>query len=84
MSVMGAQVLSAPSLWPNRRLKVTLPDEEGSFLSVSACVAWSAFELTASKPFYRVGMEFTDAAAQALEEFCRRHCSDEPLSLRRL
>jgi hypothetical protein len=27
-------------------------------------------------------MEFTDAAVQALEAFCKRHCSDEPRSLR--
>lgn len=85
MSVMGAQVLSAPSLRPNQRLKITLPDVEGSLLSVSACVAWSAFETSknAPQPYYRAGVEFTDAAAQALEEFCRRHCADEPLALRR-
>lgn len=85
MSVMGAQVMSAPSLRPNQRLRITLPDEGGSSLSVSACVAWSAFEtsIKAPQPYYRAGVEFTDAAAQALEQFCRRHCADEPLALRR-
>ncbi len=83
MSVMGAQLLSAPPLRPNQRLKITLPDEEGSSLSVSACVAWSKFELPSNTPpHYRAGMEFTDAAAQMLEGFCKRHCSDEPLGLR--
>jgi hypothetical protein len=85
MSVMGAQVLSAPVLRPNQRLKVTLPDEENSCLSVSAYVAWSAFELpkNALQPYYRAGVEFTDAAVQALEAFCKRHCANEPVALRR-
>lgn len=85
MSVMGAQVLSAPQLRPNQRLKITLPDEEGSFLFVKAAVAWSAFETSQNtpRPYYRAGMEFTDAAAQALEEYCKRHCADEPLLPRR-
>ena len=85
MSVMGAQVLSAPVLRPNQRLRVTLPDEDNSCLSVSAYVAWSAFELpkNALQPYYRAGVEFTDAAVQALEAFCKRHCANEPLALRR-
>ena len=81
MSVMGAQVLSAPTLRPNQKLKVTLPDEGNSLLSVTAAVAWSSFELPANapRPYYRAGMEFTDAAVQALENFCKRHCSGQPL-----
>lgn len=83
MSVMGAQLLSAPPLRPSQRLKITLPDEGGSSLSVSACVAWSKFELPSNTlPHYRAGMEFTDAAVQVLEDFCKRHCSEEPLGLR--
>ena len=87
MSIMGAQVLSAPVLRPNQQLTITLPDVGNSFLSVSAHVAWSTFERPRNppqpRPYYRAGMEFTDAAAQALEAFCKRHCSDEPLSERR-
>ena len=86
MSIMGAQVLSAPVLRPNQRLTITLPDVGNSFVSVSAHVAWSTFETPRNapqpRPYYRVGMEFTDAAVQVLEAFCKRHCSDEP-SLRR-
>jgi hypothetical protein len=82
MSVMGAQVVSTPILRPNQRLKVTLPDEGETVLTLSAHVAWSAFELS-KEPRYRAGMEFTDAAAQALEQYCRRHCSDEPVPPRR-
>jgi hypothetical protein len=82
MSVMGAQVVSTPILRPNQRLKVTLPDEGDTILTLTAHVAWSAFEL-AKEPRYRAGMEFTDAAAQALEQYCRRHCSDAPVPPRR-
>jgi hypothetical protein len=85
MSIMGAQVLSTPALRPSQKLKITLPDEGDSLLSVSAFVAWSAFELpsNAARPHYRAGMEFTDAAVQALEAFCKRHCGGEPLPIRR-
>lgn len=81
ISIMGAQVLSTPPLRPNQRLKVMLPDEGESPLAISVFVAWSAFELpsNASRPLYRAGMEFTDAAAQAIEQLCRRHCSGQPL-----
>jgi hypothetical protein len=85
MSIMGAQVLSTPALRPSQKLKVTLPDEGNSLLSVSASVAWSLFEMPSNtpRPHYRVGMEFTDAAAQALEAFCKRHCGGDPLPIRR-
>lgn len=81
MSVMGAQVLSMPPLRPNQKLKITLPDEGKAPVAVLACVAWSSFEMPANapRPHYRAGMEFTDAAASVLEDFCKRFCSDEPL-----
>ena len=31
---------------------------------------------------YRVGLEFDDAAAQALEVYCQRHCAPTPLPIR--
>ena len=81
MSVMGAQVVSQPILRPNQKLKITLPDEGDEVLCLTAFVAWSAFEKPHNAPAaqFRAGMEFTDAAAQALEAYCRRHCADEPL-----
>ena len=84
MSVLGAQVVSLPVLKPNQRLKISLPDEGDEELQLTGCVAWATFErrdLTAH-PHYRAGMEFTDAAAQALEKYCRRHCSGKPLAPR--
>ena len=81
MSVLGAQVVSQPILRPNQKLKIALPDEGDEMLSLTAFVAWAAFE----KPFhapaahFRAGMEFTDAASQTLEAYCRRHCVDPRL-----
>ena len=81
MSLMGAQVVSAPVLKPNQRLRITLPDEGDTVLQVTAHIAWSEFQTSKNTPlpFYRAGLEFTDASAQALEEYLKRHCSDAPI-----
>ena len=81
MSVMGAQVVSSPVLKPNQRLRITLPDEGDTVLQVTAHIAWSEFQTSKKSPlpFYRAGLEFTDASAQALEEYLKRHCSDAPI-----
>ena len=83
ISVMGAQVLSSPALRPNQKVKVALPDGGGS-LRVGATIAWSLFEKPkyATEPHYRAGIEFTDAAQQALEDYRRRHCADQPIPYR--
>jgi hypothetical protein len=83
LSVLGAQVVSQPALRPNQKIKVALPDTEDT-LRVMAQVAWSIFEKpkTATEAYYRAGIEFTDAAQQALEDFCRRHCGDKPIPYR--
>src|SRR5262245_52592536 len=75
ISVLGAQVVSLPVLRPGQKIKVSLPDTDDT-LNVVAQVAWSLFEraqLTV-EPHYRVGLEFTDAAQQALEGYRQRHC----------
>jgi hypothetical protein len=84
LSVLGAQILSQPMMKPNQTIKVGLPDAMGA-MQLTANVAWSVFEkpATAPAPHFRVGMEFNDATREALEDYCRRHCSPEPLSLRR-
>jgi hypothetical protein len=81
MSVMGAQVTSAPVLRPNQVLRIALPDEDDTILQLTAHIAWSAFQTSKNMlaPYYRAGMEFTDASAQLLEQYCRRHCSDAPI-----
>jgi PilZ domain-containing protein len=84
ISVMGAQVVSEPVLRPNQKIRVALPDGDESLL-VTAHVAWSLFEKPnhVPQPYYRAGMEFTDAARQALEEYLRRHCAEDPIPSRR-
>jgi hypothetical protein len=83
ISVLGAQVVSRPVLRPSQKIKITLPDT-GDMLHVMAHVAWSTFE----KPrlvmdaYYRAGLEFTGAAQQALEDYRRRHCADDPIPYR--
>src|SRR6266852_5793204 len=84
ISVMGAQVMSSPALRPNQKLKVALPDG-GDSLRVGATIAWSLFEKPkhANEPFYRAGIQFTDAEKEALEDYCRRHGSEDPIPQRR-
>ena len=83
ISVLGAQVVSQPALRPNQTIKIALPDT-GEMLRVTAHVAWSTFEkpqlVTAA--YYRAGIEFTDAAQLALEDYRRRHCAEEPIPYR--
>jgi hypothetical protein len=83
MSVLGAQIVSLPVLRPNQKLKLDLTDPSET-LSVSAHVAWSMFEKPQpqAEPYYRVGLEFSGAAQQALEQYRQRHCSAQPMPLR--
>jgi PilZ domain len=80
MSILGAQVVSQPSLKPTQKVKIALPDANET-LRLTAHVAWVTFEQPqpGTAPHYRAGMEFTDAAQEILEDYCRRHCSQDPL-----
>jgi hypothetical protein len=83
MSVLGAQIVSVPALRPKQKIKVDLTDAEKT-LSVFAHVAWSMFEKppAQAEPHYRVGLEFTGAAQQALEKYRQRHCTAQPIPIR--
>jgi hypothetical protein len=80
ISILGAQVVSVSALRPTQVVKIVLPDAK-DMVHLAAHVAWSMFERPELRtdPFYRVGMEFTDAARDILENYCRRHCSQDPL-----
>src|SRR6185312_7862324 len=84
LSVLGAQMISQPMLRPNQKIKVGLPDTDGS-ISLTASVAWSVYEKPANAPGprFRVGVEFSNTEAANLEEYCKRHCKPDPLPLRR-
>jgi hypothetical protein len=79
MSMHGAQVVSGPKLLPKQKIKVGLPDVDNDQLRFAAHVAWSNFEMPSHEAHYRVGLEFDDAAALALEAYCQRHCAGQPL-----
>lgn len=84
ISVLGAQVVSDPVLRPQQKIKVALSDVEETILRFTAHVAWSVFEKPRPEkaPHYRAGMEFDNVTAQALEEYCQRHCSNSPTPIR--
>ena len=80
ISIFGAQVVSQPALKPTQKVKIVLPDAD-EMVRLTADVAWVTFEQPrpGTAPHYRAGMEFTDAAQEILEDYCRRHCSQDPL-----
>lgn len=81
LSVLGAQVTSGPTLRPTQTIKIALPDSDDT-LHLIGQVAWSRLEQSEqqrSEAYYRAGIEFTGAAKETLEEYCRRHCADQPL-----
>jgi hypothetical protein len=68
VSVVGAQVLSATTLRPNQRLRMSLPDAVRP-IRFNGGVAWAAFEMPKGGPRYRAGIEFYDAEAEAVMRF---------------
>jgi hypothetical protein len=73
MSVVGVQVLSGTILRPNQKVRISIPNDE-FVMRFRGAVAWAKFELPkpTDAPRYRAGLEFSDADADALEEFCAK------------
>jgi hypothetical protein len=69
LSVIGALVVSPTILKPNQRVRISI-SEGNKPLRFSAAVAWASFELAATGPRYRAGLEFFDADANAVRQFC--------------
>ena len=69
LSIIGAHVVSPTILKPNQRIRMTMGDANKP-LRISAAVAWASFELAKTGPRYRAGLEFFDADADALRQFC--------------
>ena len=63
ISMVGAQVVSATSLRPNQRIRMSLDDQGIRF---NANVAWATFELPGEGPRYRAGIQFHDVNADML------------------
>jgi hypothetical protein len=74
ISVMGAQLLSASSVRPHQHLRLAFPNADCSRLL--AKVAWSFFEMPASGPRYRAGIEFVDPSQDTLVAFITRITPD--------
>jgi hypothetical protein len=74
LSVMGAQVVSATILRPNQRVRISVPTEE-FVMRFRGAVAWAKFELPrpTEAPRYRAGVEFNDADAAAMDDYCSKH-----------
>jgi hypothetical protein len=69
LSVIGAQVVSPTVLRPNQRIRISMGDANKP-LRFSAAVAWASFELAKTGARYRAGLEFVDADADAIRQFC--------------
>jgi PilZ domain len=74
LSVMGAQVISATILRPNQRVRISVPTDE-FVMRFRGAVAWAKFELPkpTEPPRYRAGVEFNDADATAMDDYCSKH-----------
>lgn len=73
LSVMGAQVISATILRPNQRVRISVPTDD-FVMRFRGAVAWAKFELPrpTEAPRYRAGVEFADADAAAMDEYCSK------------
>jgi hypothetical protein len=73
-SSVGAQVLSVTILRPNQKVRVSIAGED-SVIRCRATIAWAKFELPGGTggPRYRAGVEFTDADAATMDDFCSRN-----------
>ncbi len=74
VSIVGAQVLSPTILRPNQKVRVSMAGDEAT-LRFRGAIAWAKFELPKppGSPRYRAGVEFVDADAAAVDDFCARN-----------
>ena len=71
LSVVGVQVLSSTVLRPNQKVRISIPNDD-FVMRFRGAIAWAKFELPKPNdpPRYRAGVDFADADAAALDEFC--------------
>ena len=75
LSVTGAQIISPEALRPNKRVRLTLPKEDG-LAKIAGTVVWCAFELPKS------GTLPTFYDTERLDKVGQAAADDEPISLR--
>jgi CheY-like chemotaxis protein len=73
LSSVGVQVLSTTILRPNQKVRVSIPNDE-FVMRFRGAIAWAKFELPKPNdpPRYRAGVDFADADAVALDDFCAK------------
>jgi CheY-like chemotaxis protein len=73
LSAVGVQVLSSTILRPNQKVRVSIPNDD-FVMRFRGAVAWAKFELPKPNdpPRYRAGVDFSDADAAALDDFCAK------------
>ena len=73
LSTVGVQVLSPTILRPNQKVRVSIPNDD-FVMRFRGSVAWAKFELpkASAPPRYRAGVDFADADAEALDDFCSK------------
>jgi len=76
LSVTGAQVLVTTRLRPDQPLRIILFDREVQ-TQCRGVVAWSIAEPTRGAVRYRAGVKFSEADAETLDVFCRRHMAPD-------
>src|SRR3954468_14408332 len=71
LSVVGVQVLSSTVLRPNQKVRISIPNDD-FVMRFRGAIAWAKFELPKPNdpPRYRAGVDFADADAAALDEYC--------------
>lgn len=74
LSTVGAQLLSSTILRPNQKVRVSIPNDD-FVMRFRGTIAWAKFELPqpTAAPRYRAGLEFTDADAAAVDDFCQKN-----------
>ncbi len=71
LSIVGVQVLSSTILRPNQKVRISIPNDD-FVMRFRGAIAWAKFELPKPNepPRYRAGVDFADADAAALDEYC--------------
>src|SRR5262245_8682031 len=71
LSIVGVQVLSSTILRPNQKVRISIPNDD-FVMRFRGAIAWAKFELPKPNepPRYRAGVDFADADAVALDEYC--------------
>ena len=71
LSLVGVQLVTTAALKPGQRVRVSLSEPKG-VLRCGATVVWATFEMTKDGPRYRVGLDFINPNAAALDGYIGR------------